>query len=325
MNANDMIDALNDVNDAYIWNAAHAGRMGKSVPAKKKPRILYRALLAAAIVIALASTVFGIGELIGIWNDRWLQTPASDPIQVVREAISRQNEKDYAVSVNVEQILIDDAETQRIYAWQPNSILAIRDGYGPRPEALEGKQLADVMAIYARYSVVYDHEKSFYRDGTLNQYFYLVRSADGNWEIFDSSDVRSMGPAADPEPGVPEEKDQQTTPARDYSEAILAVTDMVKKWEAFEDVSRITVDEAAFDPEKTAAALQRLNGTTLAIGNGWTEDYLKDHMAAITVTYTIWQDGSPMTETASYWLLQDPTTGEWTNSEITGIMESPDW
>ena len=318
MNANDMIDALNDVNDAYIWNAGHAGRMGKSVPAKKKPRILYRALLAAAIVIALASTVFGIGELIGIWNDRWLQTPASDPIQVVREAISRQNEKDYAVSVNVEQILIDDAETQRIYAWQPNSILAIRDGYGPRPEALEGKQLADVMAIYARYSVVYDHEKSFYRDGTLNQYFYLVRSADGNWEIFDSSDVRSMGPAADPEPGVPEEKVQQTTPARDYSEAILAVTDMVKKWEAFEDVSRITVDEAAFDPEKTVAALQRLNGTTLAIGNGWTEDYLKNHMAAITVTYTIWQDGSPMTETASYWLLQDPTTGEWANSEIIG-------
>lgn len=324
MNADIIIDALNDVNDAYVWNAGHSGRTVKAVIARKTPRRLVRVLLAAAIVIALASTVFGVGELIGIWNDRWLQTPASDPVQVVREAISRQSEKDYTVSVKVEQILIDDAETQRIYEWQPDSVLAMRNGCGPRPEALEGKQLADVKAIYARYSVVYDHEKTFYRDGTLEQYFYLVRGAEGNWEIFDSSDERNLSPAADPEPGVPEEKEAQTAPEEDHSAAIRAVTEMVKKWEELESVSRVTVDEAAFDPEKTEAALQRLNGTVLAIGNGWTEDYLKNHMAAITVTYTIWQDGSPMRETATYWLLQDPTTGAWANSEITGIMDSLD-
>ena len=241
-----------------------------------------------------------------------------------REAISRQSEKDYTVSVKVEQILIDDAETQRIYEWQPDSILAMRNGCGPRPEALEGKQLADVKAIYARYSVVYDHEKTYYRDGTLEQYFYLVRGAEGNWEIFDSSDERNLSPAADPEPGVPDEKEPQTAPEEDHSAAIRAVTEMVKKWEELESVSRVTVDEAAFDPEKTEAALQRLNGTVLAIGNGWTEDDLKNHLAAITVTYTIWQDGSPMRETATYWLLQDPTTGAWANSEITGIMDSLD-
>ncbi len=325
MNANDIIDALNDVNDAHIWNAGHSGKMGRPVPAGKKPRVLYRALLAAAIVIALASTVFGVGEILGIWNDRWLQTPAPDPIQVVREAISRQIEKDYTISVKVEQILPDDAETQRIFAWQPNSILAIRNGYGPRPEALEGKRIEDVQAVYVRYSVVYNHEKTFYRDGTLNQYFYLVRNVDGTWEIFDSSGERNVIPAVAPEPGVLDHKEQQTTPEKDYSTAIQAVTEMVKNWENADNVSRISVDEAAFDAEKTAAALLRLNGTVLAIGNGWTEEYLKDHMAAITVTYTIWQDGSPMTETATYWLLHDPATGEWANSEITGIMESPDW
>lgn len=325
MNANDIIDALNEVSDTHIWNAGHSGKMDKVVTAKKKPRALYRALLAAVIVIALASTVYGIGEIIGIWNDRWLQTPVSDPIQVVREAISRQMEKDYTISVNVEQVLIDDAETQRIFAWQPNSILAIRNGYGPRPEALEGKQLADVKAVYARYSVVYDHEKTFYRDGKLNQYFYLVRRADGNWEIFDSSDERNVIPAAEPKQDVLDETERQTIPVKDYSGAIQTVTEIVKKWEDADNVSSIRVDEAAFDPEKTEAALQRLNGTVLAVGNGWTEGYLKDHMAAITVTYTIWQDGNPMRETATYWLLHDPTTGEWANSEITGIMESPDW
>ncbi len=325
MNANDIIDALNDVNDAHIWNAGHSGKMGKSVPTKKKPRILYRALLVAAIVIALASTVFGVGEILVIWNYRWLQTPAPDPIQVVREAISRQIEKDYTISVKVEQILPDDAETQRIFAWQPNSILAIRNGYGPRPEALEGKRIEDVQAVYVRYSVVYNHEKTFYQDGTLNQYFYLVRNVNGTWEIFDSSSESNVIPAVAPKPGVLDQMEQQTTPEKDYSTAIQAVTEMVKNWENADNVSRISVDEAAFDSEKTAAALQRLNGTVLAIGNGWTEEYLKDHMAAITVTYTIWQDGSPMTETATYWLLHDPTTGEWANSEITGIMEFPDW
>jgi len=325
MNANDIIDALNDVNDAHIWHAGHSGKMGRSVPAKKKPRVLCRALLAAAIVIALASGVYGVGEMIGIWNDRWLQTPASDPIQVVQEAITRQIEKDYTISVNVEQILPDDAETQRIFAWQPNSILAIRNGYGPRPKALEGKRIEDIQAVYVRYSVVYNHEKTFYPDGTLNQYFYLARNVDGTWEIFDSSGERNVIPAVAPESGVLDQVEQQTTPEKYYSTAIQAVTTMVKKWEDADNVSRISVDEAAFDSEKTAAALQRLNGTVLAIGNGWTEEYLKDYMAAITVTYTIWQDGSPTTETATYWLLHDPTTGEWTNSEITGIMESPDW
>ena len=44
MNANDIIDALNDVNDAHIWNAGHSGKMGKSVPAKKKPALPCRLL-----------------------------------------------------------------------------------------------------------------------------------------------------------------------------------------------------------------------------------------------------------------------------------------
>ena len=192
MNAKDFLNALNDADDAYVWQAGHAGKTGGSVTARRGRRLVLRALLAAVIVIALAATVYGIGELIGIWNDRWLQTPAPDPEQVVREAVSRQIEKDYAIPVTVEEIRADAAETRKIFSWEPDSVLALRSGYGPKPAALEGKQLAEVQAVYARYTVVYDHTKTFYRDGTLDQYFYLVQTEDGNWVIFDSSDTQEL-------------------------------------------------------------------------------------------------------------------------------------
>ena len=331
MNANDLLLALNDADDAYVWQAAHAGSTIKMVSAKKKPRRLMRVLIAAIIILSLSATAYGIREVIGIRNDRWLQTPALDPLQVVREAISRQLEKEYTVSVTVEEILVDDAETQKVYDWVPDSMLALRNGYGSRPEALEGKGLEDFKAVYARYTVVYDHEKTFYRDGTLNQYFYLVRDKHGNWMIFDSSDEQELTPIPEEPSTEPSEAGSEPAPAAssEYDGAIETVTEMVKKWEVYEDVDRVTVDAAAYDPAQTEAALQHLAGTTLAQGNGWTEAYLKNHMAAITVTYTVWYapdpqlpEGSHVTETATYWLLRDPATGTWSNSEITGIMDA---
>ncbi|MBR6414226.1 MAG: hypothetical protein IKS21_06425 [Oscillospiraceae bacterium] len=334
MNANDFLSALNDADEELIWQAGHSGKHAESEAVWKRPKAVVRALLAAALILALSATVYGVGELIGIWNDRWLQTPASDPLQVVREAILRQVEKDYTISVTVEEILADDLETQKLLAWEPDSVRSMLNGYGAKPKALEGKQPEEVKAVYARYSVVYDHEKTFYRDGTLYQYFYLVRNADGNWEIFEVTDAQVLAPSAGTENVAPSDCEHLTDASeeapsaplrsaeRDYSAAIQCVTEMIQKWEAFEDVSRVRIDEAAFDPERTEAALQRLRGSTLAAGNGWTEAYLKTHIAAITVTYTYWQDSSPTTETATYWLLQNPVTGEWSNSDITGIMDS---
>ena len=330
MNAMGFLLALNEADEDYVQRAGMAG--GHFAAAgRKRHRGLMRALLTAAVVLALSVTVFAVGELIGIWNDRWLQTPAPEPEAVVREAISRQTEKEYTVSVTVEAITMDEAETQKVFAWTSDSMLAMQNGFGSRPAALEGKQRDEVKAVYARYTVVYDHTKTFYRDGTLWQYFYLVRNADGNWEIFDSSDAQLLGPTSDTDADA-EPDDQQTlastqaapTPerVRDVSGAIAAVTAMIQRWEDFDNVSRVTVDAADYDPAQTEAALQRLCGTVLADKNGWTETYLNDHMAAITVTYTLWQGGSRETETATYWMLQDPETGVWQNSEITGIMDA---
>ncbi len=327
MNSQQFLLALDQTDDTYILQAGVAGGHFAEDKPHRAPRIVRRILLAAAILAVASVTVFAAGTSFGIWNDRWLHTPAPDPADVVREAISRQTEKDYTISVTVEEIKEDGAETQKVLAGEPDSMLAMLNGYGSSAAALAEKQPGEVRAVYARYTVAYDHEKTFYRDGTLYQYFYLVRNTYGNWEIFDSSDAMELTPA------VPDASEQQGTDADpaasvDYSTAIRAVTDMIMKWDEFDDVDRISVDKAEFDPEMTQAALDCLTGDVLAEGNGWTRDYLKDHMAAVTVVYTtyyaadtILSDPSQVTEKATYWLLQDPETGKWQNSEITGYMK----
>lgn len=330
MNAQQFLLALEQTGDAYVQQAGLAGGHFASNKAGKAGRIVQRVLLAAAVVLALSATVFAVGPLIGIWNDQWLHTPAPDPEAVVREAIERQTEKDYTVSVTVEVISVDETETQKILAGAPDSMLAMTGGFDETAQALAEKQPGEVVAIYARYTVVYDHEKTFYPDGTMYQYFYLVLDARGNWEILDSSDALALAltPVEEAQPDSSAVTLPELPFERDYSAAIEVVTAMVRQWEAFDDVERITVDSAEFDPAQTDAALAYLCQTEYAARNGWTEDFLRNHMAAITVTYTVWYEpdpqlpaGSSVTETATYWLLEDPSTGEWHNSDITGFMD----
>lgn len=324
MNARQFLLALEQTDEAWIQQAGLAGGHFAAGKTKSTRRVVRRILLAAAVVVVLSASVFAAGKLMGVWNDKWLYTPAPEPESVVREAISRQAEKDYTRFVSVEEITVDDEETQKVLAADKSSMLAALNGSGGLEE-LSRKQPGEVLAVYARYAVEYDHEKTFYRDGTLYQYFYLVKNGNGDWDIFDSTDARELTPAVNPE----ETAEQSTPVVRDYDEAVRVVTDTIKKWEEFDDVERIYIDAAAYDPAQTEAALRRLSGTTLALGNGWTDDYLKCNMAAITVTYTTiyaadpeLPDGGKSTETATYWLLRDVETGEWYNSEITGIMDA---
>ena len=358
MNQMQIIRALNQADDAYIQQAGVAGGHFSAHRAKKKPRVLARILIAAAVVMALTATAFAAGEIIGIWNDRWLQTPASDPIEVVREAVSRQSEKEYTVSVVVDEIRIDEEETSKVLAGDHTSMLALTGGWGADCEALAKRDPEDVTAIYTRYTVEYDHTKTWYRDGAIYQYFYLVRNDAGTWEIFDSSDEMELHPVLNPA-SDPVSDDSRTPASQDnssmtepdsttagahpeipegaagsdrqaeYDNAARAAAEMVMKWEEFEDVESITIVNAVFNPEQTDAAFEYLNGSTLAAGNGWTEDYLRSNMAAVTVTYTVryapdsqLPDGSEITENGTYWLLRDPATGVWHNSEITGFMEA---
>lgn len=327
MNDRDFLLAFNDVDDVYIQQAGVAGGHFAAARRKQAPRLPGRVLLVAAILAALSATAFGAERLLGIWNDRWLHTPAPDPLAVVEEAVSRQTEKDYTLSVTLEELQEDEAETAKVLAGDADSQLARMNG---SPAQLSDRASGEVTAVYARYTVTYDHTKTFYRDGTLYQYFYLVKNTDGAWEIYDSTDPREVTPA--PETTLPEADRQGEIPETTLSEADqqaaeAAAAAMVLKWAEFDDVETLTVDRAEYAQEQTEAAIVRLKGTVLAEGNGWTEAFLRENLAAVELTWTTVYVSDPpllpggqVTETETYWLLRDPATGEWHNSEITGIM-----
>ena len=345
MNSEHILQALDHVDGDYIEQAGQIGGYYRRRQAAHRPRILGKVLLAAAVILLLVGGVFGAKVLIGIWNDRWLTTPCSDPCAVVQEAIERQNEKEYTLSVQFEQVELDEIEKEKVLSGSMDSVLAKQNGYGANCERLVGEDAENVAAVCARYTVIYDHSKTYYPDGNMLQYFYLLKNGDGAWEIFDSSSPilleKDADTAARPNlPSIHEDEEQAPVPsgsepaaasegpAEDYAEAVEVIVEMVKQWESFDDVDHIEILRAEYDAAQTQRALDALSANRMAAQQGWTLDYLKEHMAAVTVEYTTYPapdpqipDAQPYTETATYWLLQDPDTGLWQNSPITGLMD----
>ena len=300
----------------------HAGRAAGYLGGKKKRmKPALRVLLVAAVVGLLLAGVACADMVLGIWNDRWVQTPASDPAAAVRSAVENQTMKEYTLRVAVESVREDPAEAQKVYTGARDSMLALQGGWADHSAELEelcgGPE--NFKAMYCVYDVEYDHTKTWYTDGRLGQWFYLIRDARGRWEIWDSCDAAALDAPAEAE-AAPEPEDTDG--------AVQAVIAMVEKWELFDDVSAITVDEAAYSAERRDRALEAVAGSPMAEENGWTEDYLKANLAAVEITWTTeyvpsadLPDRAPETESAVYYLLRDPATGDWKNSEITGFMD----
>ena len=320
MNAELLFEALNE---AAPEDILAAGRAGGYLEARNMRPIVRIALVAAAVLILLAGAV-AAKTVLGIWNDRWVQTPAADPAAVVRSAIENQAQKEYTVSVRIDAIREDAAEANRVWAGSHDSMLARQNGWTDHSAALAPYDREDFKAFYAAYTVEYDHTKTWYADGALGQWFYLIRNEKGNWEIWESCDPVALDP-----PAAPDTETETPLPEpEDADGAVEAVVRMVKGWEDFDDVAAITVEEAACSTAHRKKALERVTGSSLAAAEGWTEAYLRENLAAVEITWTTQYrpdpdlpERAPETETAVYYLLRDPATGQWKNSEITGFMD----
>ena len=310
MNAELLFEALNEAEPEDILRA---GRAGGYLEARNMRPIVRIALVAAAVLILLAGAV-AAKTVLGIWNDRWVQTPAADPAAVVHSAIENQAQKEYTVSVRIDAIREDAAEANRVWAGSRDSMLARQNGWTDHSAALAPYDREDFKAFYAAYTVEYDHTKTWYADGALGQWFYLIRNRTGQWEIWESCDPVALDPPAasdtETETPLPEPEDADG--------AVEAVVRMVKGWEDFDDVAAITVEEA----ERLTAEQD------VILAEGWTEEYLQNNLAAVEITWTTQYrpdpdlpERAPETETAVYYLLRDPATGQWKNSEITGFMD----
>ena len=135
-------------------------------------------LIAATLAVLLALCGFVIYK-VHPNSDLWIQNPSSDPVEVVRSAIENQALKDYTYFVRVDEITIHEAETKRMIDAYANS-----DPDGWWYDYVNGP----FVAVRAKYYVEYDHTKTFYDDGEIDKFFYLVADIKTDeWIIIDNT------------------------------------------------------------------------------------------------------------------------------------------
>lgn len=181
MKSYDILMAFETIDDTYVIDAKEKNMNHTMTAPRKTGRSVKRtALLIAAIVAALALCGFAAYEL-GLF-DPWFQKPSADPTAAVQSAIEGQLEKEYTITVRVDEVIIDNDETARMVEMYQGSELAKSRGW-------TDEYLAEhFLAVRAKYYVEYDHTKTFLDDGNMDQYFYLVEDVEsGLWTVVENS------------------------------------------------------------------------------------------------------------------------------------------
>lgn len=173
-----LIYSIGNIADKYIAEAQPTDvrpRKSKVVTLFRKPAVI--AALIAAFLLLCAFTVYVVTG-----GDLWIQQPANEPTETVRSAIENQVGKDYTISIKVESIEIDKAETARVVERFISGVIAERRGWSD-------EYLAEhFIVVKAVYYAEYDRTKTTRIDGNVVQYFYLTQDIDsGKWMIVDNS------------------------------------------------------------------------------------------------------------------------------------------
>ena len=86
------------------------------------------------------------------------------------------------ISLTIEKVEVSDEETKRIKERYSGSKLAQSHGWSDEYIS------ENMVAVFAQYTVDYDNTKVPYVEGTLTQYFYLIRDdEDSQWLIWDGT------------------------------------------------------------------------------------------------------------------------------------------
>lgn len=173
-----LIYAIGHIADQYIIEAQPT----EVRPQKSKVVMLFRkpAVMAATFAAFLLLCAFTVYVITG--GDLWIQQPANDPTETVRSAIENQVGKDYTISIEIQRIEIDEAETVRVRERFISGEIAHRRGW---TEAYLAEHFIVVKAVYY---AEYDRALTTRSDGNVVQYFYLTRDIEsGKWTIVDNS------------------------------------------------------------------------------------------------------------------------------------------
>ncbi len=175
MSSKRFTEAMSALEDRYVDET-----LSYEKPHISKAEFKRIGVLIAAVITVLALCGFAAYEL-GLF-DSWLQKPSTDPIRTVQGAIEGQADKEYTICVRVDEIEIDESETERVVKMYSGSDLAKEKGW-------TDEYLAEhFVVVRAKYHVEYDHTKTFMDDGYTEQCFYLAQAVKtGKWEIIDNT------------------------------------------------------------------------------------------------------------------------------------------
>ena len=108
MNSRKFSEAMNQLDGRYVSEALSYHRNRKfSKPGKI-------AVLAAAILILLALCSFAAYEMS---LRGWTNIPTTDPVKAVQSALENLAREEYTLVFRIDEIEIDEAETERVRAW----------------------------------------------------------------------------------------------------------------------------------------------------------------------------------------------------------------
>lgn len=115
-------------------------------------------------------------------SDPWIQEVSFSPVETVLSAIQNQIEKDYTWDVQIGEVLVDENATERAKQMYIGSDLAKANGWSDA--YLEN----NMIVVFAKYTVAYDHEKTFLPDGEIEEFFILLRDENTQkWKIWDTN------------------------------------------------------------------------------------------------------------------------------------------
>lgn len=177
MNTKKFSEALGEIDTKYVDKAISYKRNYSS---KNNISLKKLTVLIAAVIGVLTLSAFAMYEC-GFF-DPWLQKVSADPIQTVQSAIEGQADKEYTISVRIDNIEIDEIEIERVVERYSGSELAAKRGW--TDEYLK----EHFLVVKSQYYVEYDHTKTFLEDGYTEQYFYLTQDMKtGEWQIVDNT------------------------------------------------------------------------------------------------------------------------------------------
>lgn len=175
MNAEKFSDAMSELDTKYVDEALSYDKAHKSKIRHRKQGIFIAIFIAVFALCGFAAYELGL-------SDPWFQKPSADPVQTVQSAIEGQADKEYTISVRVDEIKVDESETERMIQMYSGSDLSKDRGW-------TDEYLAEhFVVVWAKYYVEYDHTKTFLDDGYTEQYFYLTQDTkSGEWTISDNT------------------------------------------------------------------------------------------------------------------------------------------